>query len=189
VSYLYSSHTGGPPPFPWEHHGRSERLDSKYGRDHNRDCTCRDCVAGYEKHQRERYQCYCPWCNSTKARLDLIARTEQSEPMTVKGNNVSSINVCDRDQCGALIKSNAMGQMGYHTGGDKGERGELQLCPACVDELVTWLESSVVGKRERSYSKPWVRSTVDAAGTLADMNSGQLMQLALERGRAELDQQ
>jgi hypothetical protein len=118
--------------------------------------------------------------------LQLIADTEELGKHKTKLEEipVATINICDRPECGAMGKSGVMGGFEIYTGGDNaGERITGHLCPACVGELVTWWESTVAD-RQRAYNKAWERPS--KAGYDA-MTSAQLMQLALEKGREEVE--
>lgn len=161
----------------------------KYGRQHSWECTCGDCLKSLEAHLRANQgaPCFCQACQETRNRLQLIADTEergrQSQQLKWKVP-VAGINICDRIECGSMGKSNIMGNASIYLGGNDAESLQGQLCPACVAELVTWWEGAV-GDRQRAYTKAWTRPS---ASDFPDMTSTQLMQLAIEKGREELNQ-
>lgn len=163
----------------------------KYASDHHKECTCTKCVDTLFEHTRRNGDALCPCdgCRATRSRLELIEQTKHRGRQVrarKEREPVAGISICDRPNCGSMAKSNVMGLTDINTGGvNGGERIPGQVCPACVDELVTWWEGPV-GPRERAYSKAWVRPKVP---DFPDMSSVQLMQLAIEKGREELNQE
>lgn len=162
----------------------------KYGLDHSWECTCGTCQDMMALHIRiNGGVCFCPACNETIKRLELIAETERRGVIAAQEKRerkpVANISICDRPNCGSMAKSNVVGSVDMRTGGmEDHEKIYGQICPACVESFVAWWELETVGKRERAYSKAWVRpKNTDVGG----MSSAQLMQLAIEKGRAELD--
>lgn len=159
---------------------------TKYGWDHSHECICDQCMTIYWNHQgRSGGYCICESCKATRERASLIRATEETS-RPEKGNTVANIAICDRPNCGSMIKSTAAGAFDLYTGGDSDKREEHQgqLCPACVGDFITWLEGPVTGERQKAYSKAWERPNEK---TLDKLTSAQLMTLALERGREELN--
>lgn len=163
----------------------------KFGRQHARECTCTDCLRAMERHEAQNNaRCVCADCADTRSQLSVIRATEERGRLAqAKGElkAVANISICDRPQCGSMAKSNIVGVVDINTnaGADgRNSTSELirgQICPACVGEFVTWWEQAV-GERERAYTQPWKRATV-----ASEMSSVQLMQLAIEKGREELN--
>lgn len=169
----------------------------KYGREHNKACVCNDCLRAMTLHnvQAGNQDCVCWDCIATRSQLAVIEETNErgrkfrmdgiAQDIREREGSVSTINICDRPECGSMTKSNVMGAVEFYTGEVNGERTYGHLCPACAGELAVWWEAAV-GEREKAYSKPWSRPK--AADDPARLTSAQLMNLAIKRGREELEQ-
>lgn len=126
-----------------------------YRRGHWVGCSCSDCEITYAGHNSWGNSCNCRSCKYKRA---LTLEREVS---------VSTINICDRDGCGAMVKSDAAGIISWQLNPNVGAESK-QLCPACVADLVTWLDAKV-GDRERAYSKPYEAPKSDAEDPMATL--------------------
>lgn len=97
--------------------------------------------------------CGCGWCQEFRRQYP---QGKMAINRPGKERAMGSINVCDR--CGALVKGNALGSVDLVTSADpaSAETIEMEVCPACVADLVLLLENPV-GDRERAYGDPWKR--------------------------------
>lgn len=96
-----------------------------------------------------------------------------------KGESVvATVNFCER--CESMGKSIVMGTLGYRTDPTKGVK-ELELCPGCVEDFMTWLKEDIMTTREKAYKEPW-KDGVSGKGEVLTKQNLQKLLRALESG-------
>lgn len=99
-------------------------------------------------------------------RKDTIAKTLGHERAVTL--NMASINICEREGCGSLIKGNALSSVMLSFAPDlsQGVVGtqpvRAELCPACAEDLYRLLRSEPLGPRERVYAQPFNPQKADS---------------------------
>lgn len=108
-------------------------------------CSCETCFKVYDNHNQEIW-CACQGC--------LTRRNSWGETQIIeKGNsNVATVNFCER--CDSMGKSNVMGKIQYRTDPSQ-DLQQIEICPGCVGEFMSWLTDPLMGSRERAYREPW----------------------------------
>lgn len=81
---------------------------------------------------------------------------QNDQRIKAERQKMSSLNMCEREGCNALIRGNAVGLADILTNnGNNGLRRGWELCPACTAEVDTLLHTAPTGKRERAYDTPY----------------------------------
>lgn len=144
-------------------------LASSYPWQHWDGCMCDRCTGTYRQHNPQLpniLSCGCKGCQTRytaeqeSRRKDAIAQTLGHERAV--NLSMASINICEREGCGALVKGNALGGLtlvmvpDLHSGMGNGSQPiRMELCPACVEDVYNVVKFAPVGPRERTYGKPF----------------------------------
>lgn len=102
---------------------------------------------------------------------------------------MSSLNMCEREGCEALIKGKALGgvtliyttdqQSPLARNGDNVLK--LELCPGCVEDLHNVLTIKPLTDRTPGYSKPFDPTRRDVADDLSNVDTEHLVSVLMER--------
>lgn len=102
---------------------------------------------------------------------------------------MASVNLCDR--CGVMVKGAALGAVQIRTSSDPDvtEVVTKEICPVCVEEILTLVEmdaDALSERAKRGYDKPYVRprneNSFDQA-TTEQMAAALLERLMKNQGR------
>jgi hypothetical protein len=142
---------------------------------HSSICTCGPCLATYEQHNAGYEVCVCNVCEAHNYDRNVPYQSD------AKGNTVvATVNFCER--CNSMGQSKAMGALAYRTDATKGDV-EMEICPGCVDDFITWLKSDVMTSRERAYMDPWKEDTEpEKQGTILSKETLRTLLKELEAG-------
>lgn len=128
--------------------------------------------------QRLYGKCGCQQCAYIRRTVIATLPAPINQQNRKGSNNMAGINICDR--CGSMVTGNALGQVQIRTSSDDRESEIIakEVCPACVQDLVSLVEVEPVERRDvRAFREPWKRPTVEkgasksAAEALAEMVS------------------
>lgn len=153
----------GAPPAPvtvWDY--RQNQLTSVYGH---------QLASVYGKYQGHAANSYSPEV--------MNARYGKQE----KRQSMASLNMCERPGCNALIKGKAVGIVSVKLHSDYNDPLDdvaMELCPACITDIMTMLDSEPVTPRERAYDKPYTR-TDPATDAAENLTTEQLAALLFQR--------
>lgn len=100
---------------------------------HSGICECGPCQEVYNRHNATHW-CACDPCQT---------HNEKSK---------RSLSICER--CESMGMTGAMGLIQYRTEPAHGMES-LEICPGCVGDFKTWLETDSMTTRERAYKRPW----------------------------------
>lgn len=144
---------------------------------HHNDCKCESCHLVFDAHNYSAIGtmlgCKCSGCLSrriNKSPWNFIPSAPRREV-----RKVATINMCEREGCDAMMKSNAAAQVTVYNDGEAPFAGEI--CPACMGELMTVLLTAPSQPRDRAYSEPWSPSINDANKShdpLSDLTDAEL---------------
>jgi len=128
----------------------------------HRGCKCMTCKLVWDAHNLSpigtNLFCACEGCYVRRGNKQPWAFIKES-PRTERVKKVATINLCEREGCGAMFKSNASGNLSLSTQ-DKATYGVNlfagELCPACVGDVMNLLKSAPTESREgKAFSEPW----------------------------------
>lgn len=94
---------------------------------------------------------------------------------------MSSINLCDREGCKSMVRGRALGVVALVTNSTpEPERVEREICPGCVADVLSLLETAPTTDREAAYSEPFLRAAEESS-------EGRLVEALAEAVEAALD--
>jgi hypothetical protein len=102
----------------------------------------------------------------------------------------STLHMCERPECNALIKGKAVGAVQVRFDSDYGKEQTIEakeICPACVADIVALLDMEPVTPRERAYDKPYERpADTDSAESMSvEQLAALLFQKAMKQAQIE----
>lgn len=148
-------------------------------------CDCNNCRIVYEGHNLSAVgvdlQCTCHNCYLRRRHFHINGPQWQQAPDPPKRTNhvqrtkhattrgtrksMSTINMCEREGCGAMMKSTAAGLLQAQSNATYGANGaemgfifDGELCPGCIGDIVAMLRTAPTTPREKAYSKPWTEA-------------------------------
>lgn len=101
---------------------------------------------------------------------------------------MATVNFCER--CNTMGKSSAMGRLRYWTGDHNTAEKELEICPGCVEDLMTYLKwEDNQAERPKSYSEPYTERAADPLAALSDdeLARAYLARVAAQKGVKALE--
>lgn len=142
----------------------------KYGRpNHGPRCACPDCNNTFLTHNRVGF-CGCYDCAAHReigaplpptttmteqvAALQEAAERLMNHPPQREAERMSTVHMCSRKGCGAIMTQLAMGVVQYRPSMEA-DADTLELCPACSQDVHNLLHSKPSGERERGYEAPF----------------------------------
>lgn len=143
-------------------------------------CNCEECDGNYRVHNEYR-QCDCSGCVQQRERIVSEARNRLSGENGRGTGKMSTINFCDR--CESMGKSEAMGVISIIPNREMGPE-EIEICPGCVTDFMTWRNEDAMTDRQRAYKEPWrPESDVEESGDIIlTKEQAKKMLKALESG-------
>lgn len=129
-------------------------------------------------------KCGCRDCAATREEWSVLPApiNQQHREGT---NSMAGINVCDR--CNAMVKGIALGAIQLRTSADSNtnEILSLELCPACVSDALTLIESMPTTDRERAYITPFRRPVTEPDAPALDLEK--MIQNAVNQRMKEIE--
>lgn len=148
---------------------------AQYPRSHWEGCSCGMCQGIYDSHNVTHW-CACHGCQTRNLVVNDAWKLANDKVVP----NVATVNFCER--CESMGKSVAMGAIAYRTDATKGMT-ELEICPGCVDDFMTWLKSDVMTTREKAYKQPWTdESEQETKGSILSKETLRNLLRELEAG-------
>lgn len=160
----------------WRNRASNDRSGYVWG--HSSICTCPPCERTYESHNAGYEACNCSICYMQNMNRNVPYQSDE------RGQSiVATVNFCER--CDSMGKSLVMGKLAYRTDASKGVT-DIEICPGCVDDFMTWLKSDVMTSRERAYKEPWKENTEPAKqGTILTKETLHSLLRELDAGDAK----
>ena len=103
-------------------------------------------------------KCGCTTCVCIRSEIINSIPAPINTPHRNGSNNMAGINICDR--CQSMVTGNALGVVQVRTSSDDriSEIIAKEICPACVGDLMVFIEETAVERRDvRAYKDPWKR--------------------------------
>ena len=97
-------------------------------------------------------------------------------------NSMSSVNLCERKGCKNMATGNAIGALSIVASGEHdAERRNVELCPRCIGEAFTWLDTPVTEETGGAYREGWKPPQDDSRDAVSKATLEQLLAEAFER--------
>ena len=101
---------------------------------------------------------------------------------------MSSINLCDRHECKAMVRGRALGRVYLVTDSSaEAERVEREICPGCVADVLSLLETAPTTDREAAYSDPFQRAPEPSEDTTLAEALVDVVERVLDRRDARVE--
>lgn len=106
-------------------------------------------------------RCGCPACAQTRTEWSRIPAA-LNKPGREGSGSMASVNLCDRTDCKSMVQGRALGRVALSvSSAPGGEILEREICPGCVADVVTLLETAPVTPRDGAYREPYKRPVPD----------------------------